>query len=454
MPARQTGGVDEGWHPKSHRVYHGFIVEPRTRTLVDEALTIPMLAPRSYTAEDVVEFQTHGGSICTRRVLDCCIACGNVRLARPGEFTLRAFLNGRLDLTQAESIGAVVNARTVEAADAALAGLDGGLKRAVHEMRTECIRLLAQIDAHIDYEDEMEPLDYPGICRSVKGLHAKAQAALLTARKGKYLENGLTLALIGAPNVGKSSLLNILSGADRAIVTEVAGTTRDIVEAASNFGGIPTRLLDTAGIRDQATDVVERLGIERSAAAARSADAVLMVIDSNVGWTEDESAILDSVFPSGDGPFPPVVFVFNQVDTLPSGSPRKSLDQVVASVPDSVREKLTGAKTGEIESVFTSAITGEGLGEMKQKTIDKIGIDAMRGGGESSVWQLNTRQAACLERCKERLDEVIGTVEDRWPIDCCAVHLREALAALNELTGSDVTEDVLDQIFSQFCIGK
>ena len=521
------------WEPMSHRVYHGFVVDPATGRRVDEALAIPMIAPRSYTAEDVVELQTHGGSICTRRVLDCCVSsvAGRVRVARPGEFTLRAFLNGRLDLTQAESVAAVVGARTVEAADAALAGLDGGLRREVEGMRTACIALLARIDAHIDYEDELEPLDRADVATRASLLLASGRKALETSQRGKYTEQGLTMALVGAPNVGKSSLLNALSGADRAIVTPAAGTTRDVVEAHADVFGVPTKLLDTAGIRKEVVDAAEAMGVQRSQAAARAADVVVMVAKAGEGWTAQDASIFQAVRGRGregggregggegeggritatDGggsgerayATQPFVLAFNQVDTLAGGVGGEEAARAMASVPQEVARQLgvgvgagvglggplggsgvnadvaadvadakndatensamdangsgeggEGGEGGAPSVVFTSAVTGEGLDALKREVGRLAGIAAGAGAAESGVWQLNTRQAACLRVCCDALGDLVATIEGDWPIDCCAVHLREALGALNELTGSDVTEDVLDSIFSQFCIGK
>ena len=455
------------WEPCSHRVYHGHLVEAASvkaggedggrsvaakEVVVDEALAIPMLGRRSYTAEDVVEFQTHGGSICTRRVLDCCVALG-ARVAKPGEFTYRAFMNGRLDLTQAEAVASVINARTVEAADAALAGLDGGLRDLVEGMRASCVGLLARVDAHIDYEDEMEPLDRGEILEMCKDLRRSAGEALGTARRGKFLESGLTVALIGAPNVGKSSLLNALSGAEKAIVTEIAGTTRDIVEATTDMGGVATKLLDTAGIREDVSDMVEELGVQRSSAAARAADAVVMVVNSQVGWGERETQIVDSLLPPGSGSseLPPLVLVFNQVDAIEGSGLTPA--EIISAGPTHVMERLEPPGGPEVPKVLTSAVTGEGIPDIRKEVTRIVGLKG-EDGYSKSVWQLNTRQAACLQVCSDRLEELITAVEEGWPVDCCAVHLRGALQALNELTGSDVTEDVLDSIFSQFCIGK
>ncbi|GIL54000.1 hypothetical protein Vafri_9551 [Volvox africanus] len=294
---RPGGRFRFGWQPESHRVYYGTAVDGDER-LLDEVLLIVMLSPRSYTAEDVVEFHCHGGGVCASRVLRSLIEAG-ARPAKPGEFTLRAFLNGRLDLAQAEAISELVGARTAAAADSALAGLRGGVGTAVTDLRSRCLDLLAELEARLDFDEDLPPIDVPELKRRIEGIQAGIEKTLRTARAGNLLRTGLQVAIVGRPNVGKSSLLNAWTNSDRAIVTEIAGTTRDVLEATLSVGGVPVTLLDTAGIR-QSSDVVERIGVERSQAAAVAADIVIMVVDGATGWTDTDTDIFRALW--GDGP--------------------------------------------------------------------------------------------------------------------------------------------------------
>ncbi|PLZ75598.1 tRNA uridine-5-carboxymethylaminomethyl(34) synthesis GTPase MnmE, partial [Fischerella thermalis WC217] len=278
---------------ESHRILYGYIRHPQTRQLVDEALLLIMQAPRSYTREDVVEFHCHGGIMAVQQVLQLCLENG-ARLAQPGEFTLRAFLNGRLDLTQAESIADLVGARSPQAAQTALAGLQGKLAQPIRQLRTQCLDILAEIEARIDFEEDLPPLDDKTIISEVEKISAEIAKLLATAEQGELLRTGLKVAIVGRPNVGKSSLLNAWSRSDRAIVTDLPGTTRDVVESQLVVGGIPVQVLDTAGIR-ATEDQVEKIGVERSRSAAQAADLVLLTIDASAGWTTDDQEIYAQV---------------------------------------------------------------------------------------------------------------------------------------------------------------
>ncbi|MEL6491039.1 MAG: tRNA uridine-5-carboxymethylaminomethyl(34) synthesis GTPase MnmE, partial [Cyanobacteria bacterium J06621_3] len=272
----------------SHRILYGYIQSPDSDTPVDEALLLLMKSPRSYTREDVVEFHCHGGIMAVQQVLQLCIRQG-ARLAHPGEFTLRAFLNGRLDLTQAESVADLVGAQSPQAAQNALMGIRGKLAGAIRQLRSQCLDVLAEVEARVDFADDLPPIDEDGVKEQLREIHSQIAEILSTARQGELLRTGLKVAIIGQPNVGKSSLLNAWSRSDRAIVTNLPGTTRDVVESQLIVGGIPIQVLDTAGIRESA-DEVEQIGIERSRDAAQNADLVLLTIDATQGWTtaEDE----------------------------------------------------------------------------------------------------------------------------------------------------------------------
>jgi tRNA modification GTPase len=409
---------------QSHRILYGYIRHPQTQAVIDEALLLLMLAPRSFTREDVVEFHCHGGIMPVQQVLQLCLESG-ARLAQAGEFSLRAFLNGRIDLTQAESVMDLVGARSPQAAQFALAGLQGKLAQPIRHLRVTCLDILAEIEARIDFEDDLPPLDYEATLLSIEQVFCQVSLILATAERGELLRSGLKVAIVGRPNVGKSSLLNAWSRSDRAIVTDLPGTTRDIVESQLVVAGIPVQVLDTAGIRS-ASDRVEQIGVERSRQTARSADLVLLTVSAESGWTEEDEEIYQSVSDR------PLILVINKIDLA---NPEKviypaQIERVV---------KLAAAKN-------------QGIEDLEKTIIDTVQNQQLQAANLDLA--INQRQAAALTRAKIALEQVKETIAQDLPLDFWSIDLRSAIQAFGEITGEEVTESVLDRIFSRFCIGK
>ncbi|MEO0015209.1 MAG: hypothetical protein RLZZ535_3598 [Cyanobacteriota bacterium] len=408
----------------SHRILYGFIRDPQTKQTIDEALLLLMLQPRSFTREDVVEFHCHGGIMVVQEVLQLCVAQG-AKLAQPGEFSLRAFLNGRIDLTQAESIAELVSAQSKKASQIALAGLQGKLGSPIRDLRTTCLDILAEVEARIDFADDLPPLNEAQIEQQLENVLAQVNQILATAEQGELLRNGLKVAIVGCPNVGKSSLLNAWSKSDRAIVTDLPGTTRDVIESTLVVGGIPIQVLDTAGIRET-TDTVEKIGVERSRNAAKDADLVLLTVDASLGWTDEDGEIYEQVKDR------PLILVINKADLASPESVNYPQDMVY--------------------KVYTSATHDQGITDLETAIISLAHQGkVMAANPEVAV---NQRQASALTRARVALKQVQETISNQLPLDFWTIDLREAIQALGEITGEEVTESVLDRIFSRFCIGK
>jgi tRNA modification GTPase len=415
-PGKQT------W--ESHRILYGHVCHPQTKTAIDEALLLLMLAPRSYTKEDVVEFQCHGGIMPVQQVLQLCLQQG-ARLAQPGEFSLRAFLNGRLDLTQAESISELVGAQSPQAAAIALAGLQGKLAQPIRDLRNACLDILAEVEARIDFEDDLPPLDEDSIRQQLQDLYQQLERILNTAQRGELLRTGLKVAIVGQPNVGKSSLLNAWSRTDRAIVTDLPGTTRDVVESQLVVEGIPIQVLDTAGIRETA-DQVEQIGVERSRKAAQQADLVLLTVDAHQGWTEADQLIYEQVKDR------PLILVINKIDLG--------------------RADMVSYPPGITNIVLTAAATNLGIEALEDAIIKQVNQTNL--SPQNLDFAINQRQGAILTEAQLALKQLQQTLAEQLPLDFWTIDLRLAINALGQVTGETVTESVLDRIFSRFCIGK
>jgi tRNA modification GTPase len=411
----------------SHRILYGHVVDPHSAEVVDEALLLLMRSPRSFTRETVVELHCHGGLVAVRRVLELVLAAG-ARRALPGEFSQRAFLNGRLDLTRAEAISQLISARSRRAAQLAMAGLDGGLQRRISALRARLLDQLAELEARVDFEEDLPPLDGDAVAAELAAVRAELGQLVAEARQGALLRQGLRVAIIGRPNVGKSSLLNLLSRRERAIVTDRPGTTRDLLESELVLDGVPLTLLDTAGIHDS-DDRVEQLGIARSRQALAAADAVLLLYDLAAGWTPQDQALRDLVPPATA-----LLIVGNKADA--AGLP-------VGPVP-------AGATDRAPAQVVISALDGAGHDALVSALLQCCGATDLQGLQVA----LNERQRDLAATAAGDLGRALEAAAQALPWDFWTIDLRAAVRALGEITGEEVSEAVLDRVFSRFCIGK
>ena len=416
----------------SHRVLYGHVVDPATGERVDEALLLLMRAPRSFTREDVVELHGHGGLVAVQRVLELVLAAG-ARRALPGEFSQRAFLNGRLDLTRAEALTQLVSARSRRAAQLAMAGLDGGLQQQLAGLRSQLLDQLAELEARVDFEEDLPPLDATGVVAQLRSVRTALERLVSEAQQGELLRQGLRVAIIGRPNVGKSSLLNRLSQRERAIVTDLPGTTRDLLESELVLGGVPLTLLDTAGIRDT-DDRLEQLGIERSRAALAAADAVLLLFDLSAGWTQADEALRQLV------PADAVLLI--------AGNKADLADPVDLAQPGEGAQPAKVRPSGE--PLRFSARSGMGVDQLVAELLLRCGATDTQGLQVA----LNERQRDLASSAAASLGQALEAAEQQLPWDFWTIDLRAAVRCLGEITGEEISEAVLDRVFSRFCIGK
>ncbi|MFN3568017.1 MAG: tRNA uridine-5-carboxymethylaminomethyl(34) synthesis GTPase MnmE [Caldimicrobium sp.] len=416
-------------HPtlQSHRVYYGFIVDPETGELLDEVLVIYMKKPYSYTREDVVEIHAHSGYYNLKGILELVLKMG-ARPAEPGEFTLRAFLNGRIDLSQAEAIEEIISAKSKTALTLALQNLSGKLSEKIKALKDDLLFLLAHVESAIDFpEEDIEILNPPELISQIKEIIKKIEYLIRNYQEGKIYREGIKLVISGKPNVGKSSLMNALLKEERAIVTPIPGTTRDFLEEEAYLRGIPVKLIDTAGLRET-TDPVEKIGVERALQKLKEADLVIFLIDVSEMPDKETLFLYEQI-----KDFPHLV-VFNKIDLKPNYLENwKKLFPHIEGIPISVKEEIN-------------------LDLLYQNIENKILTE--RGTMTAEVAP-NLRQKISLEKAKEHLEKAIEELSQVNPLpELIALEIRSAISSLAEIIGEITTEDLLNKIFSSFCIGK
>lgn len=401
----------------THTVHYGHIVDEKENA-ADEVLVSVMRAPKTYTREDVVEISTHGGFAASRKVLELLIKAGAYP-AEPGEFTKRAFLNGRIDLSQAEGVIDIINAKTELSQRNALSQAEGALSKEINEIRGNLVHLAAQMQVAIDYPDEdLEDVTAEDIRGIMEQNLKRTEKLINTADSGKVLRDGIKTAIVGKPNVGKSSLLNCLAREDRAIVTDIAGTTRDVIEEFVNLNGVPLRLLDTAGIRET-SDAVEKIGVERSRRAVAEADLVILILDSSRELDDGDRQLMELT---------------------------ENKNRIIAVNKTDIKSSLYK------NAVPISAKTGEGIDKLADEIRSMYRLGEI--GQTDGTIITNIRHLSALSNAKAALERAVSAISGGMPQDIAALDMYEAINALGEITGDTVSEDIVTEIFHNFCVGK
>lgn len=412
----------------TYTAHYGHIVDLESGKLVDEVICIIFRGPHSFTGENIVEIDCHGGTIPLQKVLEVILKNG-ARIAEPGEFSKRAFLNGRIDLAQAEGIMEVINSKTEKSLDVALSHLGGKLSKRIEEIKDKLIKLYAHLEASIDFpEDEIEGFSSGELDERLNEIKENIKELVSTSKQGKIYREGLKTVIVGKPNVGKSSLMNTLLEEKRAIVTDIPGTTRDIIEEFINIDGIPLRIIDTAGIR-QTEDLVEKIGVEKAEKYLKEADVILMMIDVSQGLDEEDLNIYSLVEDK------PLLVLINKTD-LYSNNDFTEIENNFAShntLKISVKEEI-------------------GIKELKKAIIDEVIGENIKADEELLITRARHKNA--LDKAMKAIERVINSHKNQMPFDFYTIDMKDCLDALGEITGETLAEDIVDRIFNDFCLGK
>ncbi|MEB2280547.1 tRNA uridine-5-carboxymethylaminomethyl(34) synthesis GTPase MnmE [Lysinibacillus xylanilyticus] len=413
----------------SHTIHYGHLVDPKTNEVVEEVMLSLMRGPKTFTREDVIEINCHGGLVSVNRVLKLALTNG-ARLAEPGEFTKRAFLNGRIDLSQAEAVMDLIRAKTDRAMNVALGQMDGKLSRLIGDLRQALLETLAQVEVNIDYPeyDDVEEMTVPVLVEKCTWVRNEIIKLLQTSSQGKILREGLSTVILGRPNVGKSSLLNSLVQENKAIVTDIAGTTRDIIEEYVNVRGVPLRLVDTAGIRET-EDIVERIGVERSREALRGADLILFVLNYAEELTAEDERLFETI---------------------------QAMDYIVIVNKTDLPQKIDIARVKELAGnhrvVTTSLLQEEGIAELEE-AIAALFFEGQIEAGDLT-YVSNARHIALLHQAQATVEDALAGAQAGVPVDMVQIDVTRTWEILGEIIGDTVQESLINQLFSQFCLGK
>lgn len=413
----------------SHTINYGHIIDPESKEVIEEVMVSVLRAPKTFTREDIIEINCHGGILTINRVLELTMTYG-ARMAEPGEFTKRAFLNGRIDLSQAEAVMDFIRSKTDRASKVAMNQIEGRLSDLIKKQRQSILEILAQVEVNIDYPeyDDVEDATTEFLLEQSKEIKQEINRLLDTGAQGKIMREGLSTVIVGKPNVGKSSMLNNLIQDNKAIVTEVAGTTRDVLEEYVNVRGVPLRLVDTAGIRET-EDIVEKIGVERSRKALSQADLILFVLNNNEALTQEDYTLYE-VVKNED-----VIVIVNKMDL------EQNID--INEVKD---------MTGDTPLIQTSMLKQEGIDELE------IQIRDLFFGGEvqnqDMTYVSNSRHISLLKQARQTIQDAIDAAESGVPMDMVQIDLTRTWEILGEIIGETASDELIDQLFSQFCLGK